>query len=116
MQSNAMRVGELGLGRGLGLGLGEREGLGLRLGEGRSVWNMPTPDRTISRCLVCGSTEVRTDEVVERGIVFLAECAHCDHRWTSPLPEVAPDRRPIPLVRFARRGARSGGDAAVDAA
>ena len=39
--------------------------------------------RTLTRCLVCGSCEVRTDEVIDRGIVFLAECPRCEHRWTS---------------------------------
>lgn len=38
-------------------------------------------DRTLSRCLVCGFREVRTDAVIDRGLVLLAECPHCDHRW-----------------------------------
>ena len=47
--------------------------------------------RTLTRCLVCGFTEVRTDEVVDRGVVLLAECPRCDHRWTERLPAwVAP--------------------------
>ena len=41
--------------------------------------------RTLTRCLVCGFTEVRTDEVVDRGLVLLAECPRCEHRWTSPV-------------------------------
>ncbi len=41
------------------------------------------PLRTLSRCLVCGSSEVRTDEVIDRGLVLLAECPRCDHRWTE---------------------------------
>ena len=49
-----------------------------------------TPTRTLARCLVCGSSEVRTDEVVDRGLVFLAECPRCEHRWTSPAPLEAP--------------------------
>ena len=49
-----------------------------------------TPTRTLVRCLVCGSSEVRTDEVVDRGLVFLAECPRCEHRWTSPTPLEAP--------------------------
>jgi hypothetical protein len=48
--------------------------------------------RTLTRCLVCGFTEVRTDEVVDRGVVFLAECPRCEHRWTAPLAPLA--RRP----------------------
>ena len=39
--------------------------------------------RTLSRCLVCGFSEVRTDEVVDRGVVLLAECPRCRHRWTE---------------------------------
>jgi len=57
--------------------------------------------RTLTRCLVCGSSEVRTDEVVDRGIVLLAECPRCEHRWTSraPLPAV---RAPHPAGGAAR--------------
>ncbi|MDJ0846896.1 MAG: hypothetical protein QNK04_00805 [Myxococcota bacterium] len=51
--------------------------------------------RTLTRCLVCGFTEVRTDEVTDRGVVFLAECPRCEHRWTSDLPR--------PVVRSAPR-------------
>ena len=52
---------------------------------------MLSPERTIWRCLVCGSNEVRTDVVVDRGIVMLAECPRCDHRWTeSPAPPTSP--------------------------
>lgn len=39
--------------------------------------------RTLSRCLVCGSSEVRTDQVIDRGLVLLSECAHCQHRSTG---------------------------------
>ena len=53
-----------------------------------------TPTRTLARCLVCGSSEVRTDEVVDRGLVFLAECPRCEHRWTSLAPFEAPERPP----------------------
>ncbi|HEY8156392.1 MAG TPA: hypothetical protein VII72_19835 [Myxococcota bacterium] len=42
--------------------------------------------RTLTRCLVCGCAEVRTDEVIDRGLVFLAECPRCEHRWTSRAP------------------------------
>ena len=41
-----------------------------------------TVERTLTRCLVCGCSEVRTDEVLDLGWVFLAECPRCDHRWT----------------------------------
>ena len=42
--------------------------------------------RTLTRCLVCGFSELRTDEVIDRGTVFLAECPRCEHRWTSRDP------------------------------
>jgi uncharacterized Zn finger protein len=42
--------------------------------------------RTVYRCRVCGSAEVRTDEVVDRGLVLLAECPRCEHRWTESPP------------------------------
>ncbi len=45
-----------------------------------------TRTRTLTRCLVCGFAEVRTDEVVDGGVVFLGECPRCDHRWTSRAP------------------------------
>lgn len=56
--------------------------------------------RTLVRCLVCGFSEVRTDEVVDRGLVLLHECPRCTHRWTrratgfarrERLAAVAPD-------------------------
>jgi hypothetical protein len=50
--------------------------------------------RTLSRCLVCGFAEVRTDEVVDGGIVFLTRCPRCDHRTT----ERAPTSRPALLA------------------
>jgi hypothetical protein len=45
--------------------------------------------RTRSCCLVCGFTEIRTDEVVDHDILFLAECPRCDYRWTSREPIAA---------------------------
>ena len=61
-----------------------------------------------ARCHICGFSEVRTDEVVDRGVLFLAECPRCDHRWTSPEPIVAHSTAPPPLatVRFQRVAAR----------
>jgi len=41
------------------------------------------PLRTVSRCQVCGFTEVWTDEVLDHGVVLLAECPRCQHRWTQ---------------------------------
>lgn len=45
--------------------------------------------RNLTRCLICGFTEVRTDEAVDRGLLFLAECPRCEHRWTSSEPPLA---------------------------
>lgn len=44
---------------------------------------MNTPHRTLSRCLVCGFAEVRTDEVIDHGVVLLSECPRCCHRRTQ---------------------------------
>ena len=74
---------------------------------------LPTATRTVSRCVVCGFTEVFTDEVVDRGWVLLAECPHCDHRWTealtAPLAAEAPAPRatsaPAQVAQPARRRA-----------
>ncbi len=61
---------------------------------------MTPATRTLTRCLVCGFTEIRTDEVIDRGVVLLSECPRCDHVWTS--------RRSTP--------ARFRGESAADAA
>ena len=42
--------------------------------------------RTLTRCLVCGFAEVRTDEVVDGGVLFLTRCPRCDHRTTERAP------------------------------
>ncbi len=47
------------------------------------VRTLSRPLRTLTCCLVCGFREVRTDEVIERGVLLLAECPRCDHRWTE---------------------------------
>jgi len=39
-----------------------------------------------SHCAICGYSEIRTDEVIDRSLVFLAECPRCEHRWTSTRP------------------------------
>ncbi len=55
---------------------------------------LPRALRTLRRCLVCGFSEVRTDEVVERGVLLLHECPRCDHRWTErPLAPAASAQR-----------------------
>ena len=33
-------------------------------------------------CPVCGFSAVRSDAVLHRGLMLLAECPRCDHRWT----------------------------------
>ena len=58
--------------------------------------------RTLTRCLVCGFAEVRTDEVVDRGLVLLSECPRCEDRrsWRVPVYETTPaiwPERPAPL-------------------
>ncbi|MBW2394131.1 MAG: hypothetical protein JRG95_07660 [Deltaproteobacteria bacterium] len=65
--------------------------------------------RTLTRCLVCGFNEVHTDQVIDRGVVLLAECPRCDHRWTErALSTPLRLRSPLP--------ARSDRVAAVEAA
>lgn len=61
-----------------------------------------------ARCRVCGCHEVHTDEVMDGEALFLAECARCDHRWTS--------RSPFPRVhRIASRGSASARETATAA-
>ncbi|MFQ5417551.1 MAG: hypothetical protein ACE5FL_10945 [Myxococcota bacterium] len=52
--------------------------------------------RDRKRCLVCGYSEVRSDEVVDRTLVFLAECPRCEHRWTSTQPPGVGATWPMP--------------------
>jgi len=40
---------------------------------------------SVTRCHVCGFSEVRTDEVTELDLL-LSECPRCDHRWTGRIP------------------------------
>jgi hypothetical protein len=54
-----------------------------RARAGAPVRTLTRALRTLTRCLVCGFAEVRTDEVVERGLLLLNECPRCDHRWTE---------------------------------
>jgi hypothetical protein len=51
--------------------------------RGSRVHTLARALRTLRRCLVCGFSEVRTDEVIERGVLLLHECPRCDHRWTE---------------------------------
>ena len=67
---------------------------------------IPSAERTVIRCLVCGSNEVRTDEVIDRGLVLLSECPRCDHRWTARLPK--PSAAAVrPVIRSVREAARA---------
>jgi len=60
------------------------------------------------RCCICGFSEVRTDEVLDRGVLFLAECPRCDHRWTSLEPIASPSAAAPSLaaIRVQRVAAR----------
>jgi hypothetical protein len=53
------------------------------------------------RCCVCGFSELRIDEVLDRGVLFLAECPRCEHRWTSQEP-IAADSTAAPALATAR--------------
>ena len=69
--------------------------------------------RTLTRCLVCGFAEVRTDEVIDRGVVLLAECPRCEHRWTSRVPPIAdPAGSRPPGIRSAASASREVASAA----
>ena len=62
---------------------------------------MQTEFHKLTRCLVCGFAEIRTDEAVDRSPVFLAECPRCDHRWTESLPNPQQARvRPVRHLPF----------------
>jgi uncharacterized Zn finger protein len=60
---------------------------------------MQVVTRTVYRCRVCGSAEIRTDEVVDRGLVLLAECRRCEHRWTDGRSASGGRRVAIRVVR-----------------
>jgi transcription elongation factor Elf1 len=65
---------------------------------------VPSATRTLLRCLVCGSSEVHTEEVVDRGVILLAQCRRCDRRWTGPAEAAPmPERMRARLVRCATR-------------
>ena len=53
------------------------------------------------RCCICGFSEIRIDEVVDRGVLFLAECPRCEYRWTSQEP-IAADSTAVPSLAAAR--------------
>jgi hypothetical protein len=35
------------------------------------------------RCAVCGGDELDRDEVLDDGVLVLATCLRCAHRWTE---------------------------------
>ena len=61
-----------------------------------------SPTRTVTKCIVCGCTEVHTDEVKDRGWVLLSECPRCEHRWTAQA-EPPMRRNVIPVHQPNRR-------------
>jgi hypothetical protein len=67
--------------------------------------------RTVTRCIVCGFAEVRTDEVVDRGLVVLSECPRCDHRATWRIPAYEPAQVSWPERPAARAVAARGEEA-----
>jgi hypothetical protein len=68
--------------------------------------------RTLSRCLVCGFRELRTDEVVERGLLLLAECPRCEHRFTQRLSDASARQPLVPLPARVRPVEREPAEAA----
>lgn len=57
--------------------------------------------RTRSACGLCGSRELDLDEVLDTGVLRLAACVRCGHRWTER-----------PLVALARAAEAEGSVAA----
>lgn len=48
------------------------------------------PAGPASGCPLCGAADVARDEVLDTGVLLLAACPRCDHRWTErPLRAVA---------------------------
>lgn len=68
------------------------------------------PPRRSAPCAVCGSEDLATDEVFERGLWHLGECRRCHHRWTvGPLASVGP----APAIWRVEKMRRPGEDAAA---
>ena len=74
---------------------------------------LSAPTRTLNRCLICGFSEVRTDAVVDRGLVMISECPRCEHRatWRVPSYEQAqvswPERAPARVAAVQRSEAEA---------
>jgi len=51
---------------------------------------------TTRGCPLCGGHEIERDEVLAGGVLLIAWCMRCWHRWTSPslvlAPSVGPER------------------------
>jgi uncharacterized Zn finger protein len=54
--------------------------------------------RTRRACRVCGGQELSLDEVLDAGVLRLAECERCGHLWTE---------RPLLAVPRALAGAET---------
>lgn len=59
------------------------------------------------RCAVCHGSDVLLDEVLDDGVLLLAECRRCEHRWTSRARPAV--RRPRRVAARTGRRAPSGG-------
>ena len=68
----------------------------------------------MSRCPVCGFAETHDDavEVEDGGVLFLAECPRCEHRWTSRALPCAPGASRMVPVRVPLRVTREAASAA----
>jgi hypothetical protein len=40
-------------------------------------------ERVLRGCALCGGCEIERDEVLDAGVLGLAECTRCHHRWTE---------------------------------
>jgi uncharacterized Zn finger protein len=62
--------------------------------------------RTRRACGVCGGHEFSLDEVLDAGVLGLAECERCGHLWTER-PLLAWTERPLLAVPRALAGAET---------
>ena len=68
------------------------------LGNWSGIGSRTIPSRAQGHCQRCGFSEVRTDEVVDRELMYLAECPRCEHRWTSREPILSMPARLEPIL------------------
>ncbi|MEN8161376.1 MAG: hypothetical protein ABFS41_15000 [Myxococcota bacterium] len=53
-------------------------------------------------CPVCGAPDVACDEVLDAGVLLLAACRRCDHRWTErPLRVVVAQHTDVEIAAAA---------------